>query len=143
MTITAAQALKRYGPPEREAGMMLFQLPAGLAPATVPRAIYCNRDLVGPLRLAFSRIRDRNLGHLIRTWDGCFNIRPKRGAASMSLHAWGLAIDINASGNRMGQTPGMPRELVAVFAVAGFEWGGHWRNKPDGMHFQLAAWPAA
>jgi hypothetical protein len=141
MTITAAQALKRYGPPEREAGMVLFKLPAGLAPATVPRAIYCNRDLVGPLRKAFSLIQDRGLGQFIKTWDGCFNIRNKRGGSSLSLHAWGLAIDTNATGNRQGQTPTMSPALVRAFKDAGFEWGGDW-NKPDGMHFQLAAWPA-
>jgi len=30
--------------------------------------------------------------------DGCFNIRTKRGATSMSIHAWALAIDIMQHG---------------------------------------------
>jgi hypothetical protein len=58
----------------------------------------------------------------------------------MSLHSWGLAIDINAATNRFGGKPTMSAELVKCFTDAGFDWGGVWSN-PDGMHFQLARFP--
>lgn len=136
--ITAAQCLKRYGPPELEKGMVLasFQV----RPMTVPPRIYLNRDLHEPLIAVFNGLVNLGLEHLIQTWDGCFNIRKTRGRQSMSLHSWGLAIDINATGNGLGQHPTMHRDLVKAFEDAGFEWGGRW-SRPDGMHFQLAKFP--
>jgi hypothetical protein len=37
----------------------------------------------------------------LNLYSGCYNKRPKRGGSSMSSHAWGMAFDINASGNPM------------------------------------------
>jgi hypothetical protein len=91
-----------------------------------------------PLKAALNNVIDRGLEHEIITWDGCFNIRQKRGATSASIHSWGLAIDINATWNQFGRTPSMTPALVACFTDAGFDWGGSWA-KPDGMHFQLAS----
>lgn len=135
--VTAKQAFDKYGDPSLEKHMVLFDIPTHLEVGAVPNRIYCNIDFTEPLERALSLIKARGIGHLIKTWDGCFNIRKKRGAQSMSLHSWGLAIDINASWNRMGMKPTMPMELVECFEEAGFEWGGRW-TKPDGMHFQLA-----
>ena len=81
---------------------------------------------------------DRGLKETITSWDGCFNIRKKRGATSSSLHSWGLAIDINAAYNQFGKQPKMDLRLLKCFTDNGFDWGGYWR-KPDGMHFQLSA----
>ena len=69
--------------------------------------------------------------------SSCFNIRGKRGNAdSMSLHSWGVAIDVNAAWNGFGKKPTLSKEFVKCFTDAGFDWGGLWA-KPDGMHFQL------
>jgi hypothetical protein len=103
----------------------------------IPKKIYCNKDLVLPLQKAFENIIARNLVGELRTWDGCFNIRKKRGGTSASLHSWGVAIDINAAWNGFGKPPTMSKHLVACFQNAGFDWGGDW-TKPDGMHFQLS-----
>lgn len=138
--ITSAQALKRYGPPEKESAMVLFAVPLNLKLKAIPSRIYCNRDLVKPLTDALLAIRTAGFDEQIKTWDGCFNIRKKRGAGSMSLHSWGLAIDINAAWNRFGATPTMSEELVACFEHHGFEWGGRWARQ-DGMHFQLKEFP--
>ena len=73
----------------------------------------------------------------LKTFDGCFNIRKKRGLGSMSLHAWGLAIDVNAAWNGLNVTPVLSAGFVKCFTDAGFEWGGTWTRK-DGMHFQLS-----
>lgn len=103
----------------------------------LPNRVYCNRDLIKPLQQAFQNIIDRDLCKLVKTWDGCFNIRLKRGGSNWSLHSWAIAIDINAAWNGLGKEPQMPQSLVNCFTDAGFDWGGTWR-RPDGMHFQLA-----
>ena len=121
--------------------MTVLTVPSDLRIGAVPARVYCNRDLVQPLLRAFENLRDANLADEIRTWDGCFNIRSKRVNQSLSLHSWGLAIDINALWNQLGKTPTMPANVVLCFLEAGFEWGGTW-DVPDGMHFQLKEFPS-
>ena len=135
--VTSKQCYAKYGLPESEKFMKVWDVPASLEHGAIPKRIYCNQDMVAPLTQAFKNVIDRGLVAQIKTWDGCFNIRSKRGATSMSLHSWGIAIDINAAWNRFGKPPTMSPELVKCFTDAGFEWGGTW-SKPDGMHFQLA-----
>jgi hypothetical protein len=97
-----------------------------------------------------------------------FNHRALTGGGALSLHAYGLAIDINpvqnpylafeANGqaqvspeagiryaNRTRQRPGksvrqgMTEELVPVFAQHGFLiWGGDWDDPIDYQHFQVS-----
>ena len=134
--LTSKQCLTKYGPPELEKFMVLWDVPTKLELGVIPKKIYCNKDLIAPLQLALTNIIERDLIPQLRTWDGCFNIRKKRGGTSRSLHAWGVAIDINAAWNGFGNTPTMSKELIRCFTDAGFDWGGTWR-KPDGMHFQL------
>lgn len=139
MTITSREAAAAFGDPSTEAHMVRLVLPTNLRAGAVPAAVYCNKLLVEPLKKALGLVLARGLDKQILTWDGCFNVRKKRGTVTTpSLHSWGLAIDINASWNRLGQPPTMSKELVACFVEAGFEWGGSWK-RPDGMHFQLAA----
>jgi len=63
---------------------------------------------------------------------------------TLSNHAYGTAFDINAGWNPMGRTPpvvkkeGSVRRLVETANVYGFYWGGHYPNRPDGMHFEAA-----
>ena len=135
--VTSQQALKKYGPPETERFMVLWDVPASLEHGAIPKRIYCNKDMINPLSKAFQNVIERGLVDQIKTWDGCFNIRRKRAATSASLHSWGIAIDINAAWNGFGKKPTMSAELVKCFTDAGFEWGGVWKT-PDGMHFQLA-----
>jgi hypothetical protein len=140
--VTSKQCIGKYGYPtptmERK-HMVLWSVPSEITNCIpeLPNRIYCNTDLVKPLAAAFKNIIDRCLEDEVKTWDGCFNIRKKRGLKSWSLHSWAIAIDINASRNGLGKTPSMDKRLVACFTDAGFEWGGEW-TRPDGMHFQLA-----
>jgi hypothetical protein len=140
--ITSAQALKRYGDPRTNEAkhMVVLNVPSDLLIGTVPRRIYCNRDLVMPLLQAFTNLRDRGLSDELKTWDGCFNIRNKRTGSTLSLHSWGLGVDANAAWNRLGKPPTLSPEFVKCWTDAGFDWGGHWKH-PDGMHFQLAEFP--
>lgn len=135
--VTSADCYRKYGNPFKEKSMSLWVVPNYLQFSAIPKKIYCNKDLQEPLKLALENVLNRGLSSEIKTWDGCFNIRAKRGTKSASLHSWGIAIDINAAWNRFGKKPTMSKELVSCFTDAGFDWGGDWKN-PDGMHFQLS-----
>lgn len=141
--VTSRQCLEKWGDPstrfDEGSYMVLWEVPQYVWQSipTIPRRIYCNKQMRLPLELAFLAVIERGLSKEIKTWDGCFNIRRMRGYKSWSLHSWGIAIDINAAWNGLGEEPQMKKELVECFIDASFEWGGTWKRK-DGMHFQLA-----
>jgi len=135
--VTSQQALKKYGDPNLQRAMVVWDVPTNLEIGFIPKKIYCNRDMVAPIGKAFENLITRGFVSELKTWDGCFNIRKKRGLASMSLHSWGIAIDVNAFENGLNQTPKLSAGFVKCFTDAGFEWGGTWQRK-DGMHFQLS-----
>jgi D-alanyl-D-alanine carboxypeptidase len=85
-----------------------------------------------------------------------FNCRFVSGTRRWSMHAYGLAIDVNPVENpyisgarirppagsryvdRAPRRPGMAVEegvLVRAFAAVGWEWGGHWTGSLDYQHF--------
>jgi hypothetical protein len=95
-----------------------------------------------------------------------FNVREIAGGGSISLHAYGLAIDLNPVQNpyvkRSGATltyspvsgadyanrlngrpgkrprPGMAEAAINIFANNGFLiWGGYWNNPIDYQHFEV------
>lgn len=135
--VTSQQALKKYGDPHSQRAMVVWDVPTNLEIGFIPKKIYCNRDMVTPLSNAFQNLITRGFVSELKTWDGCFNIRKKRGLSSMSLHSWGIAIDVNAFENGLNQTPKLSAGFVKCFTDAGFDWGGSWTRK-DGMHFQLS-----
>lgn len=74
------------------------------------------------------------------TSSGGFNYRNKRGGSSLSQHAFGTAIDVNAGANPMlsrGQrvVTNLPANTAELAAKHGLEWGGLWKT-PDAMHFE-------
>lgn len=85
-----------------------------------------------------------------------FNARQSTGGSSLSMHAFGLAIDLNpvqnpyvmgrrvapasaaAYADRVLVRPGMAESVIDAFAEQGFTvWGGTWRNPIDYQHFQV------
>lgn len=137
MTIlTSKDCFNKYGLAEAEKAMTLWDVPTELEIGVIPKRIYCNKDMVLPLSKAFRNLIDTGFVRELKTWDGCFNIRKKRGASTSSLHSWGVAIDVNAAWNPMGRKPVLSAGFVKCFTDAGFDWGGNW-STPDGMHFQL------
>lgn len=135
--VTSAQAFKKYGDPTLEKNMIVWDVPVELEIGVIPKKIYCNKDLVIPLSKAFKNLIDRGFISELKTWDGCFNIRKKRGLNSQSLHSWGLAVDVNAAWNGLGKEPVLSPGFVKCFTDADFEWGGTWKRL-DGMHFELS-----
>lgn len=102
--------------------------------------IYCNRDIMGPLLGALGNVLARGLLRELKTFDGCYQIRSKRGLPDqISTHSYALAIDINAAENPLGGPNRLSPELVACFTDMGFAWGGRF-NRADPQHFQWAAW---
>ena len=135
--VTSQQCLKKYGDPEKESNMTLWDIPTELEVGIIPKRLYCNKDLVSPLSKALKALIDTGYVNELKTFDGCFNIRKKRGLNSMSLHSWGIAIDVNAFENGLNKEPKLSAGFVKCFTDNGFDWGGTWERK-DGMHFQLS-----
>lgn len=104
--------------------------------------VVCHRLLIPQLRGALQEVQDRGLAHLIDTtqYGGCWVPRHIlfNAARGLSMHAWGLAVDLNVSTNGYGASPQMDPRIVEIFDRWGFVWGGRW-SIPDGMHFELGA----
>ena len=94
----------------------------------------------------------------------CFNYRTVAGSSSLSLHALGVAIDINplynpyVTNGGAGCAPENGRVYMdrsrnfdykidendlcyRLFTEAGFTWGGSWESNPDYMHFSRGSKP--
>ena len=102
------------------------------------KALYVHKFALEAFGLAFERIAEGNNWGLIKTFDGAYNFRAKRGRkGKLSTHCWGIAVDLNRRTNKLGTPGNMPWEIIEAFEGIGFRWGGRWRRK-DGMHFQAA-----
>jgi hypothetical protein len=139
--VTSKQCFDKWGDPltthDEGLYMVMWDVPTELEIGVIPKRLYCNKAMVAPLTQAFKNLIATGFVKELKTWDGCFNVRKKRGLASMSLHSWGVAIDVNAAWNGLGKTPVLSAGFVKCFTDAGFDWGGTWTRK-DGMHFQLS-----
>ena len=139
--ITSAQCRAKFGEPGLKTEgsyMVLWDVPTVLEIGAIPKRIYCNKLLVTPLTIAFQNLIARGFVKELITWDGCYQVRKKKGGSTPSLHSWGMAVDLNQAWNQFGSKKmSLSKGFVKCFTDAGFEWGGNW-TKPDGMHFQLA-----
>lgn len=140
--ITSKECFARFGDPAANElkFMTVLDVPTELEIGSIPKKVYCNKAMSEPLLQAFKNLIATGHVKELKTWDGCFNIRKKRGASSASLHSWGIAVDLNAAWNGFGKEPTLSAGFVKCFTDAGFDWGGLWKTK-DGMHFQLAKLP--
>lgn len=117
---------------------------ANIRSETVPilGRVTCHRTMLPQLRAALSEIVERGLGDRVDpgAYGGCYVPRfighdPSKG---LSLHTWGIAIDLNVAGNQRGTEGEIDRRIVGIFKKWGFAWGGDWQWT-DPMHFELAA----
>lgn len=139
--ITSKDCLNKYGDPTKKnpKWLVVWDVPPELEIGFIPKKIYCNIDLIEPLQQAFKNLIDRGFVKELKTWDGCWNVRPMRNKRSgYSLHSWGVCVDLNASENALNQKPKLSKGFVKCFTDAGFDWGGNWKIPVDGMHFQLS-----
>ena len=100
--------------------------------------VTCHRRMIPALRRAMADLERRGLARLVDPGDyaGCYAPRRIPTSGTLSLHAWGLAVDLNASRNPQGSPPHQDLRLVHVMERHGFSWGGRWPTVPDGMHFE-------
>lgn len=137
--VTSLDCIKKFGNPNTYARhLIVWDVPTELEIGVIPKRIYCNKLMVEPLTKAFKSLISTCHVAELKTWDGCWNIRLKRNGTTWSLHSWAIAIDVNAAENGLNKIPKLSQGFVKCFTDAGFEWGGHWKNPIDGMHFQLA-----
>jgi hypothetical protein len=102
--------------------------------------VTCHRFLFPRLSGALGQIEESGLADLIdpRQYGGCYVPRfiDRDPSKPLSMHAFGLAIDLNVSDNPLGSGGNMDPRIVEIFESWGFEWGGLWA-RPDPMHFEL------
>lgn len=161
--ITSQQCLKKFGDPNlittQASCMELWAVPSDIQTAfshvrfsavgTIgfPKKIFVNKLFKPVLERSLLNVIERGLADEMITWDGCFIIRQKRGLSTLSLHSWGLAVDINCQHNPLGLTVEqikakklipLSEKFLQCFRDAGCECGGDWSGRPDRQHFQLA-----
>ena len=116
---------------------------ANIASGEVPilGSVTCHRVVFPQLGAALREIEEQGLAGKIDRADfgGCYVPRfigrdPRRG---LSMHAFGLAVDLNVSTNQLGTRGKIDPLVVEIFEKWGFAWGGRW-SSPDPMHFELA-----
>lgn len=137
--VRAKDCYAKYGQPAaNNPWMTMWNVPAKYQINNFPAKLWCNKDLIGPLSKALDNLLLTGVIAELCTFDGCFNIRKVRGSETeMSLHSWGVAIDLNATTNALGAKPTFSAKFVKCFTDAGFDWGGNFTKK-DGMHYQLS-----
>jgi hypothetical protein len=102
--------------------------------------VTCNKGMLPQLIGALSEIQALGLADKIHPseYGGCYvpryiNHNPADG---LSLHSWGIAVDLNVPENQRGTAGQMDPVVVQTFKKWGFAWGGDW-HYTDPMHFEM------
>jgi hypothetical protein len=99
-----------------------------------------NKAMLPQLRWALEEIVHRGLASKIHPsqYGGCYVPRyiGHNPAYGLSLHSWGIAVDLNVPENQRGTAGQMDRTVVQIFKKWGFAWGGDW-HYTDPMHFEM------
>lgn len=118
---------------------------AGIPGAPANGAIFWHRKAVGQMQALWGAWNQAGLVGRVLGWGGSFVPRYIRGSTTqLSNHAFAVAFDINVPWNGLGVQPalvgktGSVRELVPLANRLGFFWGGHYKTRADGMHFEVA-----
>jgi len=147
--LSGNDAAKRFGTltsrvyPDRSVVVDPEWVKANIVTQSVPiiGRMTCNRLLFPQLIGALNEIAAAGLAGTIHPdqYEGCYWPKLIEDSNSLSMHAWGLAFDINVPTNQRLTHGDQDPRMVAIFKKWGFRWGGDWRQTPDPMHFELAA----
>ena len=141
-----------YGEPGDQSSLTTIKVPTGykMTYAGKPvRKIRIHKDISSNLKSALEEIKREygidKIGDLrINIYNGSFNDRNKRNGVTKSMHAWGIALDFDASNNKLRWKRDQAsfarpeyKQFLAIFKKHGFYNLGTEKNY-DYMHFQ--AW---
>jgi len=153
--LTTQQAIAKYGKPnEKGTYLTTIDLPYKMRIAwdtdeTVSK-LRCHKDIADNLLAVFNDLLKHygyekivELG--IDLYGGCFNYRKMRGGTSWSKHAWGIAIDLDPSRNKLKETKRTARfarpeykPMIDIFYKHGFKSLGVEKDY-DWMHFEIGS----
>jgi hypothetical protein len=151
---TSDKLILKYGDPtidksfeKRHMGLFNYSLDIREAIPSLGKSIYCNKDLYPVLEKTYRALIEKGLHTEIKTNDECFCIRMIRGYTDqLSTHSWGMAVDLNVVDNPLGVTKEEALEkglspftdrFVQVWRDNGWICGWDFKNRKDGMHFEL------
>ncbi len=133
-----AEIIEVFGKPGTDLGM--HELQCGKHGKKMQ--VYCHNKIAPLFKAVFDAIVADGKAEHLHYFDGCYNDRPKAGGQGKSVHAWGIACDINPEGNGRvaSDTPAdkipvseSQKIIAPYFEAQGFVWG---RAFGDSMHFQ-------
>lgn len=152
--MTTQQLKKKYGEPNvTGAGYLVtiqspFPMRLAWDTSSVVHKISCHRLIADRLKAALQEILDvyglKRINELgIDLFGGCFNYRKMRGGNKMSMHSWGIAIDLDPARNQLHETSATARfarseykAMIDIFYKHGFISLGREKNY-DWMHFEI------
>jgi len=154
--LTSNQALAKYGTPNKTGAGYLtkIKLPYPMflnwKTKTYVNSIECHKTVAKQLIAIFTDILvhygiDEIKKLQLDDYGGCFNYRAMRNGTSLSLHSWGIAVDLDPDRNLLKETSKTARfarpeykAMIDIFYKHGFESLGREENR-DWMHFQVKA----
>lgn len=109
-------------------------------PVPILGNVTCHKVIFPQLRAALLEVQTTGLADEIHPGEyaGCYYPRYIANTQQLSLHSFGIALDLNVPGNQRGTFGEMNRAVVAIFKKWGFAWGGDW-GYTDPMHFEMNA----
>ena len=154
LMLSPKEAEKKYGTPNKTGAgyLVTISLPYPMRLSwertTTINAIQCHKAVAEQLKAVFTDIlkkygydKIKELG--IDLYGGCFNYRKMTGSDSLSLHSWGIAVDLDPDRNLYKETSKTARfarpeykDMIDIFYKHGWESLGRERNY-DWMHFQV------
>lgn len=141
----------RAGGPDCTSGRCYLPFPFVIAWDTDQQisSFSCHRLVAKPLTALFAEAAE-HYGEAkfkelrLHYFGGCYNYRAMRGSSRLSMHSWGMAVDIDPERNafrQTGATASLAKPEVAPFwdiveKHGGVSLGRH--SNTDWMHFQFA-----
>lgn len=147
-----SDAMAYYGDPRdpnwyaKNIGHIICPWPLFMGDAKIPSVaihVKCASSLMAVFHKVASTLQLTDIARRRYTsYDGSYNFRPKRGGTTLSMHAYGAAIDFDAGDNPFHGAKHLFTDddpLVKAFKSEGWIWGGDWSpGSIDAMHFQAA-----
>lgn len=123
-----------------------FEVPLSQGTLKIPLRAEAAPRLIEMIKWWDANIEPVTLGKNLGTWG--FAYRTIRGyTTTLSNHASGTAIDINAPLHPLGASGTVRADKVAAMrakaAELGLRWGGDYRGRKDEMHFEVMTPPPA